>query len=183
MKLIVGLGNPGKKYSKNRHNVGFMVIDDLSRKLEFPEFTEESKFQALISEKNINGEKVLLVKPLTYMNLSGETVSSLVQFYKIPLADVFVCYDDLDLPLGAIRFREKGSGGTHNGMKSIIEQLGTQDFSRFRVGIESRGLSALKQQETTDFVLGNFSAEEKKIVNKAIEEVGGMMIKALGARL
>lgn len=171
MKIIVGLGNPGKEYEKTRHNVGFMVLEELRKRLDFDEFKEDGKKQAEISSGEFNGEKVILARPLTFMNKSGEAVQKLVSFYKIDLADLLLIYDDIDLPLGTIRVREKGSAGTHNGMKSVISVLGSQDFPRFRIGIENRGELAAKEQDTTSFVLGKFSWKEKEIIKKSINKL------------
>lgn len=179
MKIIVGLGNPGKEYEKTRHNIGFMVLEELRKKLEFDEFKEDKKKQAAISFGEYHDEKIILVKPLTFMNKSGESVQKIVSFYKIDLKDLFVCYDDVDLPLGAIRVREKGSAGTHNGMKSIISHLSSQDFARFRVGIETRGEIAAKEQDTTSFVLSRFSWKEGRIIKKSIIETVGVILEAL----
>ncbi len=171
MKIIVGLGNPGSKYQNNRHNTGFMALDALQEKLETTDWKEESKFKAMISETVTKGEKTLLVKPLTFMNLSGEAVTKILNFYKADLQDLTVIYDDLDLPTGTIRIREKGSAGTHNGMKSIIQLLGAEEFKRIRIGIESRGTLASEQQDTSSFVLSDFGNEEKVLIDKAIDEV------------
>lgn len=165
MKLIVGLGNPGGKYEKNRHNAGFMVVDVLVKALGFSEFKENGKFKALISEGEFEGEKVLLVKPQTFMNNSGEAVQKLVSYYKVDWADLWVVYDDLDLDLGVIRVREKGSAGTHNGMRSLVEHLG-EEFPRFRFGIGSE--EAAKYREIADFVLTNFTSDEEHIVKKTV---------------
>ena len=171
MKIIVGLGNPGKQYANNRHNTGFMTLNVLHKKLEATDWKEESKFKATISEATVKGEKVLLAKPLTFMNLSGEAIVKILNFYKTDLSDLTVIYDDLDLPTGTIRIRDKGSAGTHNGMKSIIQLLGSEEFKRIRIGIESRGTLAPDQQDTSSYVLSDFSNEEKVLIDKAIDEV------------
>jgi peptidyl-tRNA hydrolase, PTH1 family len=170
MKIIVGLGNPGPKYGKNRHNAGFMVIQTLFEKLEGKEWKESNKFKSLIAEVTLNGEKALLVKPMTMMNLSGQAVVKVLSYYKESLENLTIIYDDLDLPLGKIRIREKGSAGTHNGMKSIIQELGSEDFPRVRIGIESRGETAPAQQDTASYVLSDFTKEEEPIIKKSIEE-------------
>lgn len=179
MKIIVGLGNPGKEYSKNRHNTGFMVLDALYEKLNANDWKEESKFKSVIAEVTINGEKVLLVKPQTFMNLSGEAVTKILSFYKANLEDLTVIYDDLDLPTGTIRIRDKGSAGTHNGMKSIVQLLGSEDFRRIRIGIESRGTIAPEKQGTSSYVLSDFTKDEKVLIDKAIEEVVDEIIEKL----
>lgn len=170
MKLIVGLGNPGAEYEKTRHNVGFMCVDFLQEKLGFPEFELQKKFSALVVESNVNGEKILLAKPQTFMNSSGEAVQKLVNFYHVAPEDIWIVYDDVDLPLGTIRVRGEGSAGTHNGMKSVIASLGFQNFPRLRIGIESRGVEAPKQQDITSFVLHPFLKKELPIVKKSLEE-------------
>jgi len=171
MKIIVGLGNIGDKYAKNRHNTGFMAVDALAEKLNAQDWKEEPKFKAFTAETTIKGEKVLLVKPTTLMNLSGLAISSIINFYKEPLENLTVIYDDLDLPLGTIRIRDKGSAGTHNGMKSVIQELGTEEFKRIRIGIEGRGTTSPEQQDTSSYVLSQFTKEEEKIIEKTVEEV------------
>ncbi|MCK9186087.1 aminoacyl-tRNA hydrolase [Candidatus Gracilibacteria bacterium] len=171
MKIIVGLGNIGEKYENTRHNVGFMFIDELIKELGKEVSMEESpKFKAEIGKISHEGEDFLLVKPTTFMNLSGEAVSKILNFYKENPKNLFVIYDDVDLPLGKIRVRDKGSAGTHNGMKSVIQQIGTENFTRIRIGIESRGVSSPKQQDISDFVLSKFKGEEISEVKKAMEE-------------
>ncbi len=175
MKIIVGLGNIGEKYENTRHNVGFMfiseVINEIEKKLhKTVEMVENPKFKAQIGKFSYNGEDFLLVKPTTFMNLSGEAISKILNFYKESPENLFVIYDDVDLPLGKIRIRDKGSAGTHNGIKSVIQQLGTENFTRIRIGIESRGVSSPKQQDISDFVLSRFKEEELSEVKKAIEE-------------
>ncbi|NLB88411.1 MAG: aminoacyl-tRNA hydrolase [Syntrophomonadaceae bacterium] len=152
MKIVVGLGNPGKKYSETRHNLGFKVVEELAKR--FPIEKEESKYDAIIGHIRIGSEKVLLVKPLTYMNLSGKSVQPLVHFYKLELQDLIVIYDDMDLDLGRLRIRESGGTGGHKGMVSITQRLSTQEFPRIRVGI------GRPEDETIDLVLGNFSNDE-----------------------
>lgn len=168
MKLICGLGNPEKKYLATRHNLGFMFIDAFADKQDFPAFKVQGK--NLISEKGEGIKKVILIKPQTFMNLSGEAVREVLDYYKMDLKDLSLVYDDVDLPLGTLRFREKGSAGTHNGMKSVVENLGTGKFSRLRMGIESRGVTAAQTLSLYDFVLSHFLEEEQPIVKKMIEE-------------
>ncbi len=160
MKLIVGLGNPGAPYKMTRHNVGFMALEVLRVRLKFPDFRDESKFKVEVSRSEFNGEKVILARPQTFMNLSGEAVRGLKQFYKLADEEVWVIYDDIDLPLGMLRIRESGSAGTHNGMKSIIQALASELFPRFRLGIESRGTVSPAQQDLSSFVLEPFRNEE-----------------------
>lgn len=170
MKLIVGLGNPGKEYEHTRHNVGFICADLLQKKLGFPEFALQKKFDALISEGNYRAEKIIIAKPQTFMNASGNSVQKLLHFYRVKPADLFLIYDDVDLPFGKTRIRPQGSAGTHNGMKSVIEALGFQNFPRLRIGIESRGESAPKKQDITSFVLHPFLKEEKQAISKILEQ-------------
>ncbi|MFA6305268.1 MAG: aminoacyl-tRNA hydrolase [Candidatus Gracilibacteria bacterium] len=175
MKIIVGLGNIGEKYENTRHNVGFMFINELIKEIEKKlgqrvEMEENPKFKAETGKVSYEGENFLLVKPTTFMNLSGEAVSKILNFYKETPENLIVIHDDVDLPLGKIRVRETGSAGTHNGMKSVIQQLGTENFIRIRIGIESRGVSSPAQQDISDFVLSRFKEEELSEVKKAIEE-------------
>ena len=164
MKLIAGLGNPGSEYQHTRHNIGFEVIDHLAELIDIP--LEHSKFNGWFGKGSIQGEDVVLVKPLTYMNLSGEAIRPLIQFYKIELKDLIVVYDDLDLAVGKMRLRPKGSAGGHNGMKSIINNLGSQDFKRIRVGIgRPKG-----RQPVVDFVLRPFTDEERPIIKETVEK-------------
>lgn len=167
MKLIVGLGNIGNEYAKTRHNAGFLFADALQEKIAATPFKEEKKFKAFISEGNINGEKVLIAKPTTFMNLSGEAVSAIATFYKIPIADIWVIYDDLDIPLGSIRIRPKGSPGTHNGIKSVTANLGTENFPRIRIGVEGR-IAEHRRGEASDYVLSRFMKEEQEGIKQGI---------------
>lgn len=161
MKLIVGLGNPGSKYEKTRHNIGFEVINSLQKDLGIT--NEKEKFQGLISEKNIDGEKVLFLKPQTFMNLSGNSIIEVINFYKLnPKTDLVVIYDDMDLPVGKLRVKEKGSSGGHNGIKSIISHLG-DEFLRIKCGIGK------PKDNTIDFVLGQFSKSEQEEVTLMID--------------
>lgn len=154
MYLIVWLGNPWSEYRQTRHNVGFLFLDYLREKLGFEDF-KDSKFKLLISEGTFAGEKTILLKPLTYMNLSGESVADLINFYKIPPENFIVIYDDMDLEeFGKIRFRDKGQSGGHNGIKSITKCLGTEEFKRIKIGIGK------KQFDAANWVLSKFSKEE-----------------------
>lgn len=163
VKWFVGLGNPGREYEKTRHNVGFWVIDELSRRFNIP--LNQSKFRGVYGTGVINGEKVYLLKPLTYMNLSGECVRPFMDYFKLPVEDMVVIYDDLDTPAGKLRLREKGSAGGHNGMKSIIAHIGTQEYNRVRFGI-GRPKNA---QPVPDYVLSPFSKEDVPFVEKTVE--------------
>ena len=153
MKLVVGLGNPGDRYSDTRHNVGYLVLDNYLGDVKW-----KNKFNAEYYEDNINGEKVLFVKPLTYMNLSGDAVVQFVNYFGIELEDILVIQDDLDLSLGRYKIKTNSSDGGHNGIKSIINRLSSKGFARLKVGI-----SHDKSLDTKDYVLGSFSKEDKEI--------------------
>jgi PTH1 family peptidyl-tRNA hydrolase len=183
MKLIVGLGNPGKEYANSRHNAGWNVIDTLVKDLQLDEPKKEPKFKAMVSTGVLNDEKIILAKPTTYMNLSGESVIALMNFYKVPHEDLWVIYDDIDLPLGQIRIRKDGGAGTHNGMKSIVECLGVKTFPRLRIGTESRGLTAPKEQDTASFVLTPFTKEETKTIKEVFEKASKAIILSIGQNL
>ncbi|PAE22905.1 aminoacyl-tRNA hydrolase [Bacillus sp. 7894-2] len=164
MKLIVGLGNPGKQYDKTRHNIGFDVIDVLSDRLNIP--LNQAKLKGVFGAGYVNGEKVFLLKPLTYMNLSGESIRAVMDYFEINDDELVVIYDDLDLPVGKIRLRQKGSAGGHNGIKSTIAHMGTQEFNRIRVGID-RPPSGMK---VPDYVLGRFTKEEQAIMDETAKK-------------
>lgn len=163
MYLIVGLGNPGSKYERTRHNVGFIAIDLLSAKFNIP--VTKLKFKSLVGEGRIGGERVVLIKPQTFMNLSGEAVREAMQFYKAEHGRLIVIYDDIDLEAGRLRIRKQGSSGTHNGMRNIIYLLGYDDFPRFRIGVSK----PLTGQDLASFVLSKFRDEEIKPVAAAID--------------
>lgn len=175
MKLIIGLGNPGRTYINNRHNVGFQCVDVLSKKMNIP--IDQRKAKASIGKGTIGDYDIVLAKPRTFMNASGLAVQALRDKYKIKTADIVVIYDDLDLPLGKIRIRQVGSAGGHNGIKSIIQNLGSNEFTRIRVGIaplkndNSISYTDSKGTRTPEFVLSNFNAEEKKVIKEACEKV------------
>lgn len=163
MYLIVGLGNPGKKYELTRHNIGFEAVDLLARQLSVD--INKTKFKALIGEGRIGSEKVILAKPQTFMNLSGESVQAMMAFYGIGPENLIVIYDDIDTEPGKIRIRKKGSAGTHNGMRSIIGLIKRDDFPRVRIGIG-------KQQhgDLADYVLGRFSKDEIPVMGEALDK-------------
>jgi len=167
MKLIVGLGNPGKLYANNRHNVGFKCLDLFAREQGISLNQRKGRSQSGMGE--VAGGKVVLAKPKTFMNLSGEAVAALVHRYKLSPEDILVVYDDLDLPLGKIRIREKGSSGGHKGLKSIIAHLGTQDFPRIRVGIaplESDAGNPPEKVDAVEHVLSDFTDREKAVIKE-----------------
>lgn len=163
MHIIVGLGNPGKQYEFTRHNAGFLCLDYLAAKYDIK--VNKIKFKSLVGEGNIKGEKVVLLKPTTFMNLSGEAVVEAVNFYKVPWQNVIVLYDDISLPLGSLRIRERGSAGGHNGMKNIIYLSGTDIFPRIRLGVGSNG-----ERDLADYVLGKFSKEDLKTFSSSVED-------------
>jgi PTH1 family peptidyl-tRNA hydrolase len=165
MKLIVGLGNPGAEYAKTRHNVGFQIIDLVRADLGFDDFKLKKKFDAEVTEGAIGDEKIILAKPVTFMNLSGNAVQKLAKFYDIPIEDIFIIYDDLDFETGTINIREKGSAGTHTGLISITQSLGSENFKRFRVGIESRTDEQKGKFTGKDYVLGRFTPQEEKVMD------------------
>lgn len=174
MKLIVGLGNPGAEYERTRHNVGWMVLDAFARKFRI-EVTRHEK-NALTGTGRVAGGSVMLARPLTWMNLSGDAVKLLVNAYLESAHDLIVVYDDIDLPLGRLRIRPSGSSGTHNGMRSIVQTLGNEAFPRLRVGIGSGEGGRLR-----DYVLDEFSAEEQPVVERAIERaVDALVLFARG---
>ena len=154
LKLIVGLGNPGNKYERTRHNIGFMAVERLAERLHTS--LNRNRFHALTGEASLSGEKILLLKPQTFMNKSGLSVSEAMQFYKVGPEDLLVVYDDLDLPFGGLRMRESGSSGGHKGMTDIIRAIGTQQFARLRLGIDR----PLSKESTVDFVLKPFHDDQ-----------------------
>ncbi|KGG03838.1 Peptidyl-tRNA hydrolase [Prochlorococcus marinus str. MIT 9321] len=168
---LVGLGNPGKKYSENRHNVGFLLLENLSLKYN-SNFLLKEKLKSYYSEFKIDNYTYRLFLPNTFMNNSGDAVRAIVDWYKITLDQIFIIVDDKDLPLGKIRFRKKGSSGGHNGLKSIIEKLQTQNFNRIRIGIGSPlSFNGKNKFNTISHVLGNISLDEKTILDKVYQRV------------
>lgn len=165
MKLLVGLGNPGPEYAKTRHNIGFMAIDKLAEAFSID--VTKSKFQALYGEGNHKGEKIVLLKPMTYMNLSGNALREAMSWYKPDLDDIVILYDDMDTLVGKLRLRSKGSAGGQNGVKSVIQHLGTQEFQRIRMGIgrPAPGSDPIKH------VLMNFRPDEQKLIDEAVSKI------------
>ena len=171
MYIIAGLGNPGKEYENTRHNMGFKVIDRISEKYGIS--VTKNKFNALIGEGRIGTDKVILVKPQTYMNLSGNAVREIMNFYKPDIEDLIVIYDDFDIPTGSLRIRKKGSAGSHNGMKSIVQQLGDNGFPRIRVGIgapEHLDESENREGKVINHVIGRISKSQMKDFEEAIDK-------------
>ncbi len=160
MKMIIGLGNPGKEYVQTKHNVGFMVIDAIADELGVS--VEKRQCQAFTQMTTWDGEKILLVKPQTYMNLSGQAVMELLNYYKDKIDDLLVIHDDLDLPPGQLRFKQGGGAGGHNGIKNIIAHLNSNDFDRLKIGI------GRSKNDTKDYVLSAFSGADKKLIDEAV---------------
>jgi len=172
LKLIVGLGNPGKKYAETRHNVGFTAIKRLADKFDIRNVDKDC--EALIAKGKIKEQKVILAQPLTYMNKSGRAVAKLVNKYNIPLEDLVVIYDDLDLPTGKLRVKSNGSSGGHNGIQSIMDNLNTQDINRVKIGI-GRPLDL----PVTEYVLREFNSDQKKRVEETFEKIDKVIIEII----
>jgi len=160
MKVVVGLGNPGREYAGTRHNVGYAVVDYLAQSPRAGRF--QSRFQALVAELIEDADKLLLVKPETFMNLSGRCVRQLMDFYQLPVEQLLVVCDDINLPLGKLRFRARGSHGGHNGLRSIQEHLGTAEYFRLRIGVERPA------DDAVDHVLGRFRPSERPVIEEAV---------------
>ncbi|AAX71120.1 peptidyl-tRNA hydrolase [Streptococcus pyogenes M1 476] len=166
VKMIVGLGNPGSKYEKTKHNIGFMAIDNIVKNLDVT-FTDDKNFKAQIGSTFINHEKVYFVKPTTFMNNSGIAVKALLTYYNIDITDLIVIYDDLDMEVSKLRLRSKGSAGGHNGIKSIIAHIGTQEFNRIKVGIGR----PLKGMTVINHVMGQFNTEDNIAISLTLDRV------------
>ena len=164
MKMIIGLGNPGKEYAQTKHNVGFMVIDAIADELNVA--VEKKQCQALTQTANWDGQKILLVKPQTFMNLSGQAVMELLHYYNDRIDDLLVIHDDLDLPPGQLRFKQGGGAGGHNGIKNIIAHLGTQEFPRIKVGVGDKP----PRMDLADYVLSRFSKEDREKMEQAFKD-------------
>ncbi|MCE7936949.1 aminoacyl-tRNA hydrolase [Candidatus Saccharibacteria bacterium CPR2] len=164
MKLIVGLGNPGKEYEHTRHNTGFMAIDYFAKQNSLDEFKEKPKLKAAYTEQNVNNEKIIFIKPMTFMNLSGESVLAVKQFFKIENKNVLVIHDELDIPFGIVKTKFSGGSAGHNGIESIISTIG-DDFYRIRVGIRN---AETEKRESSDFVLSRFTKAEEENLHKVI---------------
>lgn len=166
VKMIVGLGNPGSKYNDTKHNIGFMAVDRIVKKLDV-NFTEDKNFKAEIGSDFIKGEKIYFIKPTTFMNNSGIAVKALLTYYNISIKDMIIIYDDLDMEVGKIRFRQKGSAGGHNGIKSIIAHLGTQEFDRIKVGIGRPN----GRMTVINHVLGKFDKNDEIMISNTLDKV------------
>lgn len=182
MWLIVGLGNPGEEYTRTRHNIGFRVVDALGDRYRLA--FSEKRAKARVAEGTIAGERVALAKPFTYMNASGQAITGLRQWYKIdPATNLLVVYDDLDLPFGAVRLRERGSAGTHNGMRSIVSLLGSQQFPRLRIGIDRTPPG----WDTANYVLGRFTREQEEqlpqVIDTAVDAIELVLREGLAAAM
>ncbi len=163
MKLIAGLGNPGPRYADSRHNVGFLVVDELARRWRIEVTRYDRHFEGLVGEGPIAGQRCLLLKPATFMNLSGRSVAAVWRFYKLELADLLVVHDDLDLPVGKLRLRSEGSSGGHKGLGDVILQIGSEGFARLRVGI-----GKVHRAATVEYVLGAFGPQERELMETAV---------------
>ena len=175
MRLIVGLGNPGKKYEKTRHNIGFVIVS--SFRFQFSNFSDwkfNKKFNAEVAVENVNHAKIILAKPQTFMNESGRAVRAAADFYKIKPADILIIHDDIDLPLGKIRIKKDGSSGGHQGVASIIASLGSQDFTRLKIGVGPKARP--KGFDAAKFVLKNFAKNEEKTVPETIKKTTEALI-------
>lgn len=177
LKIIVGLGNPGKQYEQTKHNIGFMVVDYIASQVEHTPWREEQK--AEVCTFTLEGEKIMLVKPQTFMNVSGEAVGPLMRYYKVAPLDVYCIYDDMDLPVGKLRIRLNGSAGGHNGIKSLIAHMGTEDFPRFRLGIGR----PLPQWTVVDHVLAPFGEDQKEAAQKGVIAMGKAVLGTLSLGL
>lgn len=171
MKLIVGLGNPGKKYEKNRHNAGFIIIEKLREIFEFPNFEFFKKFEAEISEGNIEGEKIILAKPQAFMNNSGNSVHKITGFYKLAPENILVVHDDLDIDFGTTKISNDSGAAGHNGVQNIIDKLGTKNFKRIRIGIEGEEKRKSRVIPGDVFVLQDFSEEELETIENLAKEI------------
>jgi PTH1 family peptidyl-tRNA hydrolase len=178
LHLIVGLGNPGADYAKTRHNAGFLLVEKLAANWKSG-WTNEKKFQARVARAERGGNKVLLAEPQTFMNLSGESVGALVQFYQLPLEKILVVVDDADLPLGEIRLRPAGGSGGHHGLESVAQHLGAKNYARLRIGIGRKD----EARQITGHVLGKFSAAENALLEKVLERAAGQLECWLSAGL
>ena len=173
MYLIVGLGNPERDYANTRHNMGFNVINEISENLNIK--VSKTKFDALYGMGEINGKKVILVKPQTYMNLSGESIIKFKKFYKISNKEIIVIYDDIDLAVGDIRLKPKGGAGTHNGMKSVVQNLNTEEFIRVRVGIGTPE----NKEDMINYVIGAIPKREKELLDESVKKAAESVIEIL----
>lgn len=195
MKIIAGLGNPGLKYKTTRHNVGFLAIDKIASHSEVSpvgenlHFIQNHTFNAQVASTQVNGEKIFLIKPQTFMNDSGQAISKIMQYFKVDISDLIVLLDEVDIPLGQIRIRLEGSSAGHKGLQNIIDILGTDQFVRVRIGIaeEIKNLQEIDQKndliDTKDYVLESFSKRELPILEQVIERTANEVISRLGSKV
>ena len=172
IKLVVGLGNPGKEYANTRHSMGFMVLDEIANRLEVTKWKERDN--ALYFDTHIDFCRVIFIKPQNFINLSGDVMIKFVKYLNIKLDDILVISDDLDLPIGSIKLKEKGSSGGHNGLKNIENQLGTNEYKRIKIGISND-----KEMDTKDYVLGKLSQSEKKLLKPVIEKAADAVLESI----
>ncbi len=190
MKLFIGLGNLGKKYQNTRHNIGFWFLDVLAAHPEISKigkslrFKNQKKLESKITETIANGEKIILVKPQTYMNLSGKAVKKILNYYQAQISDLIIISDDIDLPVGIARIRLTGKSGGHKGIQNIIDTLGKKDFTRIKIGINSikKPVNPRNQINTVNFVLGKFNKREEKIIEKIIEKILNYLMPYIGSK-
>jgi len=175
MKLIIGLGNPGIKYEKTRHNLGWLVIDQLAQEIGINNWKNETKFNSLITQGGFNDQKIILAKPETFMNDSGLAVQSIASYYKIPSREIIIIHDEIDLPLGKIKVQESCGAAGHKGVQSIINHLGTNNFNRIRIGIKPKKSDI----ETEKFVMQKFTNKEKKVLKEIIKRAAQVIITTL----
>ncbi len=173
--LIIGLGNPGKEYTNTRHNAGFIAVDSFAESNNFPAWQENKKFKALTTQATISDTSVMLIKPTTFMNLSGESARAIMDFYKIPASDILVIYDELSIPFGQIRMRSTGQSAGHNGVKSLISHIGP-DFDRIRIGIKN---DLSDRKDSADFVLAKFSKSELASMANLSNEVNSIITERI----
>lgn len=172
IKLVVGLGNPGKEYANTRHNLGFEVLDNIAKRLEITKWKERDG--GLYFDTYIDMSRVIFLKPQRYINLSGDVMIEFVRFFNIPIEDILIVSDDLDLPVGSFRLKQKGTSGGHNGLKNIENQLQTNEYKRIKIGISND-----KEMDTKDYVLGKFSIEDKKKLKTVIETVSDAVLESI----
>ncbi len=175
MKIIIGLGNPGEKYQSTRHNVGFLTLNQLAKDIEAGPWQTSKKMEADLATKNYSGEKIILAKPQTFMNRSGESVKKMSQYYKTNPEEMVVIHDDIDIPLGEIRIQQNRSAAGHKGVQSIIDQIQSQNFIRLRLGIKPQE----KPEQTEKFVVQKFLPEEKELIKKTIEKASRLIQEAI----
>ena len=164
MYLVVGLGNPGKQYEKTKHNAGYIAIDYIADKL--GENIQKEKFSGMYCKTNISNEQVILLKPITYMNLSGNSVVQFLNYFNIPVSNLIVIFDDIDIDMGKMRIKQSGSAGTHNGMRSVVNSIGSTDFPRIKIGIDDGNDNVL-----IDYVLSNYTKEQLEVLEKTCDNV------------